>query len=148
MESPHDGSFEADVERFAAAAEKYLGKRFGGFWIDRSYAVPCLTVAVVGPTQEDVEKLLQEREHLDSPIQVIAVRYSWQEVTGFFERIPSDLFSESFLSLGASPITNRMELELNRADPEFVERILEFLPRDALGVSILPGFSWEAASEP
>jgi len=81
----------------------------------------------VDPTSDDVDQLVRRAAASNASIVIHAVRYSWAELNDFSERAPGFALGDSFVEMGPSPVTNKVELELNKADPDLVDRIKRYV---------------------
>jgi hypothetical protein len=137
---------EDRLQAILPSIEAAVGYRFGGLWIDERYGSSTLAVAVVGPTQEDVDRLGDLARSVDWGAVVRAVRYSERELEEFAARLEPLLTRVEpglWFSLSWSAQSNRVEVELTRADPELLRTLASAIPSDALFVTIAPGLRFE-----
>ena len=143
----HDevGSHEEHSHRVIGMAEQLLGQdRFGGVWIDRSAARPFIGIAIVDPTQADVDAIDAAARPLGWPVQIVAARHSRTELIGLVKALDQTLPGDAWISLGWDPRLNSIRAELRRWDEEAVAWARERFPLDALTIVIQPG-TWVSA---
>jgi hypothetical protein len=137
----HDevGSHEEDGHRVIGMAERLLGQdRFAGAWIDRS-ADPFIGIAIVGPTQADVEAIDAAARPLGWPVRIVAARHSRTELIGLIKALDETLPGDAWIGLGWDPRLNSIRAELRRWDEEAVSWARDRFPVDALTIVIQPG---------
>lgn len=126
--------------------EATVGERFGGLWLDDTSGYT-VAVAVVRPTQEDVDRIGDLARSVGWRAEVCGVRYSQAELDRFVDRLGdlmATLRSDHWVSVHWSPTTNRVEVHLSRAEPGLMRTLTESIPEDALLVRIIPGARFES----
>jgi hypothetical protein len=130
------------------AAERHLGEvRFGGAWIDREDPTrPVLGIAVVEPSERDVDAISAVARDAGWPVQIVAVRHSRAELVGLLQSLDgAPLPGEAWVSLGWDARSNAIKATLRRWDDEAVTWARERFPNDALVIVVHPGAAWAAA---
>lgn len=141
---------EERLECVLPSIQAVVGDRFGGLWIESTSPSSLVSVAVVRPTQEDVDRLDELARGVGWMVRVHAVRYSARELEEFADRVThlmTDGEPDVWLSVGWSPESNRVEAELSRIEPGLLRMIAAAIPEDAVAVRIAPGFGFEALNE-
>jgi hypothetical protein len=134
------GSHEEDGLRVIGMAEQLLGQdRFGGAWIDRSAVHSVIGIAIVDPTQADVDAIDAAARPLGWPVQIVAARHSRTELIGLIKALDETLPGDAWISLGWDPRLNSIRAELRRWDEEAVSWARDRFPVDALTIVVQPG---------
>jgi hypothetical protein len=128
--------YETDEDRAheaIQATERLVGEhRFGGGWIDRSNPnVTWVGVAVVEPTQADLDAILALPLASRWSISITGVRYSRAQLIGFYEhaRPPQNGAISGF---GWDPRLNRVVVHMSRLDGASIQYFRGRAPDDAL----------------
>jgi hypothetical protein len=139
-----DRSHERNAHHVLKAAERLLGEdRSGGAWIDRSNPEPVIGIAVVDPSQTDVDAIQAAAQAVDWPVQIVAVRYSAAELIRLLEPLDkTPLPGDAWVGLGWDPRFNAIRAELRRWDEETISWAREQFPLDALMIVVHPGAGW------
>lgn len=142
----HDevGPHEEHAHRVIGMAEQLLDRdRFAGAWIDRS-ADQFIGIAIVDPTQADVDAIDAAARPLGWAVQIVAARHSRTELIGLIKALDETLPGDAWISLGWDPRLNSIRAELRRWDEQAVSWARDRFPVDALTIVIQPG-TWVSA---
>jgi hypothetical protein len=128
-----------------------LGSRFGGAWIVPSGSGEIVHVGVVDPDAPalDTVSTAASRYGLSGSVSVDPVRYSTQELEGFYAQIQELVATlpslDGVLGFGVRSELNKVELILSSDQAALVEQITAAVPADALTVTTTPGGGFTAA---
>jgi hypothetical protein len=128
-------------------AERVIGHdRFGGAWIDRTSTRPVIGLALVEPTQADVDAIRTAASRARWPVEIRAARYSRAELIAMLERVNSGaLPGGALLGLGWDARYSAVRAEFSRWDEDAVAWLRRHVPDDALLIVVHPGARWVAA---
>ncbi len=137
-----DPEHEDKVIEVMTAAEREVGEdRFGGAWIHKTNSTrPFIGIAVVEPSQRDVEAIHRSAQEVGWPVQIIAVRYSRAQLIGLLESLGKiALPGDAWVGLGVDARSNAILAQLRRWDDAAVDWIRSRIPADALMIIVHPG---------
>ena len=138
-------SEEGDQERVINAVhviERLAGDdRFGGAWIDRtSEERPVLGVALVAPTQADVDAVQAAASEAGCRVEIRVARYSRTALLAVLEDLNrSELPDGALFSLGWDARYNAVHATLSRWDEDVVQWLRMRVPEEALLMDVHPG---------
>jgi hypothetical protein len=130
-----------------AAERQVTEDRFGGAWIDGTHRPALIGIAVVDPTQSDVDAISGVAREAGWTVEVVGVRYSQKTLLGWLHVLNAmGLPGDAWISLGWDPRYNAIQAELRRVDAQVEAWLQGQVPEDALMVVIRPGSHWVASA--
>jgi hypothetical protein len=135
------------LDVIGAAERQVTEERFGGAWIDRTHRPAVIGIAVVDPTQSDVDAISGVAREAGWTVEVVRVRYWRKTLLGWLHGLNAiGLPGDAWVSLGWDPRYNAIQAELRRVDAQVVSWLRSQVPEDALMIVIRPGSRWVASA--
>ena len=133
-----DPAWELESDALIPRIKAHFEERIGGIWLESDVRPVIIHVSVVDPTADDETWLADEVRGRIVGAAIHSARYTRKELERFHDRvdalIPFDLFSSTWVD----PVTNTLQVELTRSDPEVEARLRSAVPADALVIGIDP----------